>query len=379
MSEQTYVDWMFKTSFINATNSVRQLDQRKTYTTGTDSWIESYINEVKPFHTKLREYKLGYKDTDTQDGMFTDFDNPTFYDAVEGKIRPLNVSKDTAKLTEYPWQMWNDYHKKHVSSITVSKGGSGYTKTPTVTLVGGTVASTGPFQILGTSSSGTTNGTYGYFYPLFSDPKQAEIYDTQNGGSGTTNTFNFDTHTVTFYGPAGTSITAQTTQSGAFKMYTTPDTTAATATATVIDGAVTKITVTGIGSSYTTTPKVVLTGGLDDGSTPSDTAIAYANLNNDLVRDIVTTVKFDRISSTSSVVDWTASTSYAYGQLIRYKNELYKATSAFTSTTDFSESTGDLYKVYGDETGLSAADRTKGFYTPASGMPGNELLLQPFN
>ncbi len=54
LSEQTYVDWMFKTSFINAKNSVRQLDQRETYTTGTDNWIESYINEVKPFHTKLR-------------------------------------------------------------------------------------------------------------------------------------------------------------------------------------------------------------------------------------------------------------------------------------------------------------------------------------
>jgi hypothetical protein len=29
--------------------------------------------------------------------------------------------------------------------------------------------------------------------------------------------------------------------------------------------------------------------------------------------------------------------------------------------------------VYGDETGFTAADRTKGFYTPGSGMPGNEL------
>ena len=77
LSEQTYVDWMFKTSFINATNLVRRLDQRKTYTTGKDTWIEEYINEVKPFHTKLREYKLGYQGTDTEDGMFTDFDNPT--------------------------------------------------------------------------------------------------------------------------------------------------------------------------------------------------------------------------------------------------------------------------------------------------------------
>ena len=52
---------------------------------------------------------------------------------------------------------------------------------------------------------------------------------------------------------------------------------------------------------------VVITGGADDGSTPTDTAKAYANLNNDLVRDMTTTVKFDRVSSTSSVVDWTAS------------------------------------------------------------------------
>ena len=188
LAEQTYVDWMFKTSFINAKNSVRQLDQRKTYTTGTDSWIESYINEVKPFHTKLREYTLGYDKTETQDGLFSDFDNPTFYDATTGKIRPLNVDLDTDKLTEYPYQMWYDYHKKYVSSITVSKGGSGYTKTPTVTIVGGTVASTGPFQILATSSSGSTSGSYGYYYPLFTSEEQAEIYDSQNGGSGTTNT-----------------------------------------------------------------------------------------------------------------------------------------------------------------------------------------------
>ena len=113
-------------------------------------------------------------------------------------------------------------------------------------------------------------------------------------------------------------------------MYVTPRTTGATATATIQSGAVTKITVTGIGANYTTTPTVVLTGGKTDGTVPTDRAKAYANLNNDLVRDFDTTIKFDRVSSTSSVVDWTASTSYAYGQLIRYKNELYKATDPFT-------------------------------------------------
>ena len=121
-------------------------------------------------------------------------------------------------------------------------------------------------------------------------------------------------------------------------MYTVPDNVVATATATVSNGSVTKVTLVTNGKDYTSTPAVIFTGGADDGSTPSDTAKAYAYLNNDLVRDIDTTIKFDRISSTSSVVDWAASTSYAYGQLIRYENQLYKATSAFTSTTKFNDS-----------------------------------------
>ena len=118
---------------------------------------------------------------------------------------------------------------------------------------------------------------------------------------------------------------------------------------------------------------VVITGGADDGSTPSDTARAYANLANDLVRDFDTTIKFDRVSSTSRVVDWAANTNYAYNDLLRYNNQLYKVTNAFTSSTDFDDNVGSVYKVYGDETGLTAADRTKGFYTPGAGMPGNEL------
>jgi hypothetical protein len=373
LSEQTYVDWMFKTSFINAKNSVRQLDQRKTYTTGTDSWIESYINEVKPFHTKLREYKLGYDKTETQDGIFSDFDNPTFYDAATGKIRSLNVDSDTAKLTEYPHQMWYDYHKKYVQSITVTAGGSGYEVAPTVTIVGGTTGSTGPFQIQATSSSGATSGQFGYYYPLFTSKKQAEIYDTQNSGSGTTKTYTFDGDTDTFYGPTSSVRESESDKSGTFKMYVTPVTTAATATAIIQGGAVTKINVTGIGANYTATPTVIISGGKTDGTTPTDTAKAYANLNNDLVRDFDTTIKFDRVSSTSRVVDWAASTAYAYNDLLRYKDQLYKVTNAFTSSTDFDDNIGSVYKVYGDETGLTAADRTKGFYTPGSGMPGNEL------
>ena len=373
LSEQTYVDWMYKTSFINVKNMVRTLDQRKTYTVGTDNWVEQYINEVKPFHTKLREYKIGYNSSETQDGIFTDFDNPAFYDSTAGKIRNLIEGADPTRREDYPHKFWQDNHKKHVSSITLTHGGSGYAKVPTVTVLGGTTTSTGPFQLYATSNSGATSGSVGYYYPLFTSETNANIWDSQNGGTGTSHTHTFDEFAGTFYMPTSSVNHAMTNASVVYKTYLTPDTTAATAKAIIQNGSVTKITVTGIGANYTTTPTVLITGGASDGTTPSDAAKAYANLNNDLVRDINTTIKFDRISSTSNVVDWKASTSYAYGTLIRYNNELYKATNAYTSTTDFDDGVNNLYKVYGDEAGLSAADRTKGFYTPASGMPGNEL------
>ena len=250
----------------------------QTYQAGTDDWIESYINEVKPFHSKIREYKLGYTGTDTQDGIFSDFDNPTFYDASAGKIRSLNVDRDTGKLTEFPWQMWNDYHKKYVKSITVVDGGAGYTTAPTVTVVGGTVGSTGPFQILGLGTSGSTSGQYGYYYPLFTNQTQAEIWDSQNGGSGASHSHTFDGIPGTFYMPNVSMNHAQSTISNVYKMYVTPKTTAATATAIVKDGKVTEIRMTGNGANYTSTPTVVITGGTASGSNPTTVAKAYANV-----------------------------------------------------------------------------------------------------
>jgi len=373
LSEQTYVDWMFKTSFVNAKNSIRQLDQRKNYEVGTDAWVESYIKEVKPFATKLREYKIGYNKQEDMDGIFTDFDNPPFYDPLNAKIRNVDLNVDTAKLSLYPWKMYNDSYKKYVKSITVTSGGSGYTHVPTVTIIGGTTGARGPFQLLGTSSSGSTSGTYGYFYPLFTSEQNAEIWDSQNGGSGVAHSHTFDEYPgVTFYMPNSSMNHGKTQASLLYKTYET-DVSQAKATAKIVNGKVTSITVTDIGGNYTSTPTVIISGGTATGVNPSDQAKAYAYLENDLVRDFNTTIKFDRVLSTSRVKDWTALTSYVYGDLIRYNNELYRATSAFTATSDFDENEDKVQRIYGDETGLTASDRTKGFYTPGDGMPGNEL------
>ena len=46
-------------------------NQRKTYTVGTDSWIESYINEVKPFAFGLKAIMIAIVGVD-RDGFATE-------------------------------------------------------------------------------------------------------------------------------------------------------------------------------------------------------------------------------------------------------------------------------------------------------------------
>jgi len=372
LEQQQYVDWLVRTSFINVSNILRELDQRKNYRVNTENYVEEYINEVKPFHSKIREYKLGYTGTETQDGIYTDFDLPAFYDG--NTIRNINLSTDILTLNTYPYRFWRDNYKKYVTEIDVVHGGSGYITAPTVTLVGGTTKTVGPFTVLGTSTSGSTSGSYGYFYPLYTAQIDANVADGQAGGSSTSDKFTFSEFPGTdFYMPTTGQNTGKVDRPSAYDVYTASDVDQATAKATIREGAVVRITLLTNGSNYTATPRVVITGGGANGVTPSDTARAYAVLRNDLVRDLSTTIKFDRVQSTATVLTWTANTAYAYNDLIRYENSFYKVTTGYTSTDKFDEGLSNLVKLRGDEPYITAAERTLGFYTPTAGMPGNEL------
>ena len=54
-SEQPYVDWAFKTSFVKAQHNVGQLREDITFNNDNLPSYEDYLEEVKPFKTKLRE------------------------------------------------------------------------------------------------------------------------------------------------------------------------------------------------------------------------------------------------------------------------------------------------------------------------------------
>ena len=141
LSEQTFIDWAFKTSFVKAMHNVGELKQKVTYNNDNLTDFENYINEVKPYRTKIREYVSAYNSLDNSQTMVTDFDLPA---VGRGKItEPLSIIvKDgvleytDSELLTYPWKHWLDNAGFYISSIDLVDSGSGYINRPIVNIIG---------------------------------------------------------------------------------------------------------------------------------------------------------------------------------------------------------------------------------------------------
>lgn len=143
-SEQEYIDWSFKTSFLNAIHNNGELIQKVNYTNDNLESFQKYIEEVKPFRTTIREYTSRYtKNQPTQTSM-TDFDLPPVYSDSQNAIVPVNSANN--RFDEYPWKWWTDNNGYSIVKIEISNPGSDYTNPPTVLIEGsGTGASAKAF------------------------------------------------------------------------------------------------------------------------------------------------------------------------------------------------------------------------------------------
>ncbi len=81
-SEQKMLDWAFKTSFITVTNNAGELNQPPVYKLQNSSYYEDYLNEVKPYHTQIRNFVTNYNLLDNSRNNVTDFDFPAYYDTL---------------------------------------------------------------------------------------------------------------------------------------------------------------------------------------------------------------------------------------------------------------------------------------------------------
>jgi len=140
-SEQVNVDWAFKTSFVRAKHNVGGLTQKITFQNDNLENYQDYIEEVKPYKTKIREYISAYTRIEPTQSMVTDFDLPPSY--VGGSIKPSNAiySNDTITqlfddYNQYPYKNWVDNNKYEVVKIAVADGGAGYENTPIVKIAG---------------------------------------------------------------------------------------------------------------------------------------------------------------------------------------------------------------------------------------------------
>jgi hypothetical protein len=151
LTEQKLLDWAFKTSFVNVVNTMGNLDQRPVYRLDNESYYEEYVNEVKPYRTKIRTYKTNYTVIDEfasnlgdlSASQITDFDLPSYYNTITQAFETIQINslvpKSQFTLTNtltnvYPWKDWADNYTYEVGSILVADGGTYYTQKPTVSI-----------------------------------------------------------------------------------------------------------------------------------------------------------------------------------------------------------------------------------------------------
>ena len=133
-TEQQYVDWAFKTSFLNATHNVGSFEQKLNYRNDNLESYQEYINEVKPYRTTIREYVSRYDTTEPYRSAVADFDLPVTYSATEGQIVP--ISQGRPELQQYPWKWWADNNGYSLVDIQVYDSGENYTTIPKVLIEG---------------------------------------------------------------------------------------------------------------------------------------------------------------------------------------------------------------------------------------------------
>jgi hypothetical protein len=143
-SEQKYVDWVFKTSFIKAKHNVGTLRKDITFNNDNLPSYEAYVKEVKPFATKIREYLSAYEGLENTRSVVTDFDLAPSYQTSLQKILPQsikvvdnNLIGVDADIETYPNKNWLDNSSFKVTKVDVVNPGTGYISPPQLIVEGG--------------------------------------------------------------------------------------------------------------------------------------------------------------------------------------------------------------------------------------------------
>lgn len=110
-TQQADVDWAFKTSFMSIVGYNVPLEETPFVIPDQTDNLLSYVNEVKPYRVKIREFSTQYStDIDDANAIVTDFDNPVYFDPVFHVYRTLDLTSpaDLLVFATRPWSFWYD-------------------------------------------------------------------------------------------------------------------------------------------------------------------------------------------------------------------------------------------------------------------------------
>ncbi|NDB56951.1 hypothetical protein EB001_00635 [bacterium] len=325
-SQHQQTDWMMKTSLVDLYHRVRGLDQLPVYLPQPENTVTDFFNEVKPFHTKLKQYIAKYDNSNNIDMAYasiTDFDLQPYKNKLTGKYRSpqLGNSLDTDTLNNTAvYQLWVNNHKYSIDLVTMVDGGAGYDGSTTAVVIGdGTGASIKPYILNGSVYTiEVINAGQDYTYAT------VEIYGIGVGAKAEA--------------VIGSSLARNINAIIKFDRNQYFN--------NVLDWTV--------NTSYAINDVVVYE------ATPYRCITAHTSGSTfDATKFLVLIVKV-----------WYPKTTYNINDIVVYNNSSYVVTTAFTSSLTFSTTNMSVYN------GLwldNACDRVWAYYAPLSGMAGRDL------
>ena len=319
-------DWIQKSSLVDIYHRVRGLTQIPIYVPQPETIVTDFFNEVKPFHTKVKQYVAKYDNIDAPDLAtfdLTDFDLEPYYNTIVNRYRSpqLGNSLDTTALTQNVYSYWLNNHGYSISQITVSDAGAGYTpNNVSVQIIGD-----------GTGAQATAYVVNGVISKILVD----------NPGIGYTRA------TIKIYG-LGTGATAfaqmGTNLARTFQTLITYD--RYRYTNSIQDWAA--------GTAYA----------IDD-------VVVYNHQPYRCVQAHTSSAKFVYLNFALLVVKiWYRNTEYNIADVVVYNRVAYVATATFASG-EFFDTT--YLTTYTGKTLDNAADRIWAYYAPNTGMAGRDL------
>jgi hypothetical protein len=116
ISQHNNTDWIFKTSFLYIAGYDEALTQSPIVIQDQVDEIINYLNDVKPYHVKIRDYvRRLVPEMELVNLNVTDFDKPLYFDTNTNEYRKLDVTNSVdayimANDSIYKW-WYNNYQK----------------------------------------------------------------------------------------------------------------------------------------------------------------------------------------------------------------------------------------------------------------------------